>query len=334
MTLPNTMQAAVYTQYGPPDVLNIESIPVPQPKDKDVLVKVHYSTVNRTDCGFLRAAPFIVRAVAGWTKPKSTVLGCEFSGKVVAIGNAVTDYEIGDRVFGFKDDDFGFGGHAQYTCMPEHGMMTKIPESIGFQEAAAALEGAHYALFYIRSVGVNEGQRILLNGGTGAIGSAALQICVSKGAEVTAVCAAAHAERVKAMGAIDTIDYVTEDFTMRLSEENRQFDSVFDAVGKSTFGRCKPLLKENGIYTSSELGPYCQNPFLALYTKWFSKKKVHFPIPNKNPREDADYLAALMASKQYQPLIDRTFILDDIREAFEYVETGEKIGNVLLEIPH
>lgn len=323
------MQAAVYRQYGPPEVLQVETVPMPIYADDDVLVRVHYSSVTRTDCGFLRAEPFIVRFFSGLLKPKSPILGCEFSGEVVAIGAAVSNYQIGDRVFGFKDDDHGFGGHAQYTRMPASGLMAKIPESLSFEAAAAGLEGAHYALYYIRSAEIGKHERVLLNGATGAIGSAALQIMHSMGATITAVCAKPHTHTVEALGAVRTIDYLSEDFT----QMDESFDVVFDAVGKSTFGRCKPLLKEHGIYTSTELGPFCQNPLLALLTPLFSKKQVHFPIPNNNNKADADYLASLMQAKHYKPLIDRTYPLDEIVDAFHYVESGEKIGNVLIKIP-
>jgi len=329
MSTSNAMQAAVYHQYGPPEVLKIESVPVPDYADNEVLVRVHYSTVNRTDCGFLRAAPFIVRLFSGLTKPKSTILGCEFSGEVTAVGTAVTDYKIGDRVFGFKDDDHGFGGHAQYTAMPEHAMMAKIPEHLSYAQAAAGLEGAHYALFYIRSTQIDKGQRVLINGATGAIGSAALQLIHAMGAQVTAVCAKPHADKIRALGAVKTVDYLSEDFT----QLDEQFDVVFDAVGKSTFKRCRRILKKHGMYTSSELGPFCQNPLLALITPLFSKQTVQFPLPFKNPREDADYIATLMQNGQFKPLVDRTYALADIQDAFHYAESGEKIGNVLIELP-
>lgn len=328
MSATQSMIAAVYQQYGPPEVLQVKTVPVPEYSDNDVLIRVHYSTVNRTDCGFLRAKPFIVRFFSGLTKPKSTILGCEFSGEVRATGKSVTGYQVGDRVFGFKDDDHGFGGHAQFTVMPANAMMAKIPDELSYAETAAALEGAHYALFYIRSTQIGKDHRVLINGATGAIGSAALQISQAMDAHVTAVCAKPHTTKMQSLGAVKTIDYLSEDFT----QLDEQFDVVFDAVGKSTYGRCRRILKEHGTYISTELGPFCQNPFLALLTPLFNKQTVHFPIP-KNTREDADYLATLMNDKQYRPLVDRTYTLDDIQEAFRYVESGEKIGNVLIEMP-
>jgi len=323
-----TMTAAVYEHYGSPEVLELKTIPVPDYADDEVLIRVHYSTVNRTDCGFLRAEPFIVRLFAGLTKPKNTILGCEFTGEIVATGSAVTDFEIGDRVLGFKDDDFGFGGHAQFTSMSVKGLITKVPEHMSYSEAAAGLEGSHYALHYIRSAGMQKNQRVLVNGTTGSIGSAAVQLICAMDIEVTAVCATPYIEKISSLGAVNVIDYLTEDFT----QLDEKFDVVFDAVGKSSFGRCKSILADDGIYVSTELGAFCQNPLLALVTPWLSKKQVKFPIP-KNLRADAEHIGSLMHKKQYAPLIDRTYPLEEIRTAFEYVETGEKIGNVLIEIP-
>ncbi len=322
------MRAVRYTQYGGPEVLEHVDLPVPEHAEDEVLVRVHYSTVNRTDCGFLRARPAIVRLFSGLTKPKNTVLGCEFAGEVVSSGRLANEFKPGDRVCGFKDDDFGFGGHAQYTAMNVNGLITKIPDHLTYAQAAPVLEGSHYALFGIRATGIEAGQHVLVNGGTGAIGSAAIQIIHSLGATITAVCGPDHLETVKHLGASHVIDYSREDFT----KLDQQFDVVYDAVGKSTFGRCKPILKSGGKYLSTELGPYAQNPFLALYTNFFGAKKVLFPIP-KNTREDADYLGNLLQTDQYKPLIDRTFSLDNIAAAFHYVETGEKIGNVLIEMP-
>jgi len=328
MNRTENMLAATYDHYGPPEVLELKTVPIPDYGNEDVLIKVHFSTVNRTDCGFLRAEPAIVRLIAGLTKPKNTILGSEFSGEVVATGSAVSDYQAGDRVFGFKDDDYGFGGHAQFTSMSVNGLMAKIPDHLSFADAAPALDGAHYALQAIRATQIQKAQRVLINGATGSIGSAALQIICSMDVNVTAVCATPHEQAMRDLGAQKTIDYLNEDFT----HVNEHYDVVLDAVGKSSFGRCKQILTKRGRYTSSELGAYCQNPILALLTPVLSQQRVHFPIP-KNSRSDADYLLGLMQNRQYQPLIDRTFSLENIREAFNYVETGEKIGNVLLEIP-
>ena len=324
----DSMQAVRYQRYGSPDVLENCTLPRPAISEKEVLVRVRYSTVNRTDCGFLRAAPLIIRFVSGLFKPKYEILGCEFSGDVVQVGSQVSDFKAGDRVFGFKDDDYGLGGHAQYTAMPCDGMLQHIPANVSYAAGAAGLEGSHYALSGIRATGINEHSQVLINGATGAIGSAAVQIVAAMGARVTAVCAEAHKEKVRSLGAEKVIDYLSEDFT----KIDDQFDVVFDAVGKSRFKLCKRLLKPNGIYTSSELGPYCENPLLALTTKLARGKRVVFPIPS-NLKSDVQTIADLMRQNKFEPMVDRTYPLDELADAFRYVETGMKLGNVLIEIP-
>jgi len=269
-----SMQAVRYQRYGSPDVLESCTLPCPVISEKEVLVRVRFSTVNRTDCGFLRAAPPVIRFVSGLFKPKYEILGCEFSGDVVEVGSQVSDFKAGDRVFGFKDDDYGLGGHAQYTAMSCDGMLQHIPATVSYGDAAAGLEGSHYALLGIRAANITEHSRVLVNGGTGAIGSAAVQIIAAMGAHVTAVCAGEYKDKVLSLGADSVIDYLTEDFT----NIDDQFDVVFDAVGKSRFKQCKRLLKPDGVFTSSELGPYCENPLLALTTKLGRGKKARKPL--------------------------------------------------------
>jgi len=327
MTIPETMKAVHYHQYGGPEKLSIDQLPVPAPEPNELLIRVHATTVNRTDCGFLRGKPFIVRFFSGLRTPNATILGCEFAGKVVTCGEDVSDFVIADRVVGFKDDDFGFGGHAEYTCIPASAMISRIPDVISYEQAAPALEGAHYALHFIRAAGVDANHSVLINGATGAIGSAAVQIIKHLGARVVAVCETRHIDTIASLGADRVIDYTQEDFTQ--CEE--RFDFVFDAVGKSTFTRCRKLLTARGCYASSELGPWSQNPFLALWTKWFGQQKVLFPIP-VNRKADAEYLCGLMEAGHYLPLFDRSYSLDDIAEAFRYVETGMKIGNVVVRV--
>jgi NADPH:quinone reductase-like Zn-dependent oxidoreductase len=327
MTIPKTMKAVSYHRYGGPEQLTIGELPVPTPGPGELLIRVHASTVNRTDCGFLRGKPFIVRFFSGLRTPNAPVLGCEFAGKVVDCGNQVADFHIGDRVVGFKDDDFGFGGHAEYTCIPATAMISRFPDSISYEQAAPTLEGAHYALHYIRAAGVKAGDSVLINGATGAIGSAAVQIVKHLGARVVAVCETKHIATVSSLGADRVIDYTQEDFT----QCSERFSFVFDAVGKSTFFRCRSLLNEYGCYASSELGPWSQNPLLALWTRRFGKRKVLFPIP-VNRQSDAAYLCDLVQRGHYTPLLDRSYPLDDIANAYRYVETGMKTGNVVVAV--
>ena len=319
------MKAVVYTQYGPPEVAKLTEVPKPTPKDNEVLIKVHATTVNRTDCGFRSAEYFIVRFFAGLFRPKQQILGCEFAGQIESVGLKVTEYKAGDRVFGYNDHSFG--GHAEYLAMAENGAMTLIPEGMSYVEAAPITEGAHYALFNIRAAKITKGQQVLINGATGAIGSSAVQIAKHLGAEVTAVCHANHVELVKSLGADEVIDYTRQDFT----QLNQKFQVIFDAVGKSSFGKCKPLLVEKGIYMSTELGYGSQNPFLALVTPLLGGKKVLFPIP-ESKKEDVLFLKELVEKGFFKPVIDRQYPLEQIVEAYRYVETGMKTGNVVVTI--
>jgi NADPH:quinone reductase-like Zn-dependent oxidoreductase len=319
------MKAVVYTQYGPPEVAKLTEVPKPAPKDNEVLIKVQASTVNRTDCGFRSAEYFIVRFFAGLFRPKHQILGCEFAGQIESVGPKVTEYKAGDRVFGYNDHSFG--GHAEYLVMAENGAMALIPEGMSYVEAAPITEGAHYALFNIRAAKIGKGQQVLINGATGAIGSSAVQLAKHLGAEVTAVCHAKHVELVRSLGADVVIDYTRQDFT----QLNKKYEVIFDAVGKSSFGKCKPLLVEKGIYMSTELGYMWQNPFLALITPLLGGKKLLFPIPESS-KEDVLFLKDLVEKGDYRPVIDRQYPLEQIVEAYHYVETGMKTGNVVITL--
>lgn len=319
------MKAAINTQYGPPEVVRVGTLPKPEPKDDEVLIRVKYSTVNRTDCGFRSAEYFVSRFFSGLFKPKNTVLGCEFAGEIVQIGQNVTGYSVGDQIFGY--DDARFGGHAEYKTMAENGPMALKPANMDLQRAAALTEGSHYALNNIRAAKVKEGDIVLVNGSTGAIGSAAVQLLKYFGAYVVAVANTKNLEMVKSLGADEVIDYQTQDFT----KTNHRFDFIFDAVGKSSFGQCKPLLKPKGIYISTELGKGGENIFLALISNFSRGKKVLFPIPPSR-KEDVEFLGQLAAEGRFMPVIDREYTLDDIVEAYHYVETGEKTGNVIIQI--
>jgi NADPH:quinone reductase-like Zn-dependent oxidoreductase len=238
------MKAAVHTRYGPPDVVRVSEVEQPAPKDNELLVRVHATTVNRTDCGLRAAEPFFVRLFTGLTRPRVTVLGNEFAGEVEAVGRGVTSFEVGDRVFGFNGSTLG--GHAEYLVTPEGGLVATIPGGLTFEEAAPGTEGSHYALTMIRRSRIHEGQDVLVNGATGAIGSAAVQLLKHLGARVTAVCGTEHVELVRGLGADRVIDYTAEDFT----KGEQTYDVVLDAVGKSSFGRCRRLLRPRGIYLS------------------------------------------------------------------------------------
>jgi NADPH:quinone reductase-like Zn-dependent oxidoreductase len=319
------MKAAVHTRYGPPDVVRISELDKPAATDNEVLVKVHATTVNRTDSGLRAAKPFINRFFTGLRRPRVTVLGNEFAGAVEAVGSSVTSFQVGDRVFGYNGTRFG--AHAEYLAMPEDGSLATMPVKVTYEEAAASTEGSHYALSLIRKAKIRNGQDVLVNGATGAIGSAAVQLLKHLGAKVTAVCDTEHLELVRGLGANRVIDYTAEDFT----KDPQTYDVVLDAVGKSSFGRCKRLLKPRGIYLSSDLGPLSQNPILALITPLLRGKKVMFPIPRDN-QEMVSYFKELLESGAFKPVIDRRYRLDQIVEAYRYVETGQKVGNVVISV--
>ncbi|WP_433436309.1 NAD(P)-dependent alcohol dehydrogenase [Nonomuraea sp. CA-141351] len=319
------MKAAVHSRYGPPDVVRIAEVDEPSVGDKDVLVRVHATTVNRTDCAYRAAKPFFMRMIIGLTQPRRRVLGTEFAGVVEAVGSGVTSFAVGERVFGYNEG--AFGTHAEYLSVPEDGMIATMPADATFAEAAPGTEGSHYALSFIRTSGIRPGQDVLVHGATGAIGSAAVQLLKSLGVTVTAVCDTANLELVRSLGADRVVDYTAQDFT----RDAQAYDAVFDAVGKSTFGRCKGLLKPGGAYLSSELGPWCQNVILPLVTPLLGGKKVKFPIP-RNDREMVWHLRELIESGQFKPVIDRRYPLDQIVDAYRYVETGKKIGNVIIDV--
>jgi NADPH:quinone reductase-like Zn-dependent oxidoreductase len=319
------MKAAVQTRYGPPEVVRISEVEKPTTKDNEVLVKIHATTVNRTDCACRAAKPFFMRFFTGLTRPRAAVLGNEFAGVVEAVGSGVTSFKVGDRVFGYNEGPFG--AHAEYMSIPEDGSLATIPASVTYEEAAPATEGSHYALSHIRAAKIQSGQDVLVYGATGAIGSAAVQLLKSLGAKVTAVCDTDNLALVRGLGADRVVDYTAEDFT----KDEQRYDVVLDSVGKSSFGRCKRLLKPGGVYLSSELGPLAQNPFLALVAPLHGGKKVMFPIP-KHDQEMVGYLKGLLESGEFKPVIDRKYPLDQIVEAYGYVETGQKIGNVVIGV--
>ncbi len=318
------MKALTYYKYGSPEVVHLNEIPTPTPKNDEIQVKVIASSVNRTDAGFRSAEYFVSRFFSGLLRPKLPVLGCEFSGIVSEIGPGVKLFNIGDKVFGFNDKTFG--GHAEYLCISENAAVEIIPENIGFEVAAVATEGSHYALVDIRAAKVKKGDDVLVNGATGAIGSAAVQLLKAIGATVTAVGNTKNLELIHSFGADKVVNYEQEDFT----KTTDKYDFIFDAVGKSSFGKCKPLLKENGIYISTELGKNGENLLLALTTK-IRKKKLLFPIPSIT-KEDVRYIKSLVEQGKFKPVIDRTYTMDQIVEAYQYVESGQKTGNVIIQI--
>lgn len=319
------MKAVVYTRYGPPEVAQLKEVPIPYPKEDEVLIKIYASTVNRTDAGFRSAEYFISRFWSGILRPKKQILGCEFSGIIEATGEKVTLFKKGEKVFGYNDHQFG--GHAAYMVVNEKDAIATLPANSDFYESAAITEGVHYALNTIRAAKVRKGQNVLVYGATGAIGSAAVQLLKYFGANVTAVCNTRNVALIKSLGADVVIDYQTQDLTT----VKEKFHFIFDAVGKSSFHRCRPLLTGKGIYISTELGKNAENIFYALITPVFKGKKVLFPIPSIT-KADVLFLKELVEKGAFKPVIDREYKPEQIVEAYKYVEAGQKTGNVILKM--
>ncbi len=318
------MKAAVRSKYGLGEVLSIQEIEIPTPKDNELLIRIHATTVNRSDCHVLTGKPYVMRLFTGLFKPKLAVIGTDFTGQVEAVGSGVKSFKVGDKVMGFGGG-FGIGSHAQYLALPEtkaiRAMIT-MPDNLTYDQAAACLEGTFYAAGGLNQLNLKAGQKALVYGATGAIGSAYVQILKYYGLYITAVCNGENTELIKSLGADKVIDYKREDFT----KDNERYDFVFDAIGRSTFVKCKPLLKENGSYTSSG---GAENLFWALITPLLGGKKVLF-IPPKNIRATLSFIKDLVEKGHFTPVIDRKYPLEKIAEAFEYVATGQKIGNVVI----
>jgi NADPH:quinone reductase-like Zn-dependent oxidoreductase len=326
------MKAIIHTAYGPPDELQLKEIEKPVPKDNEVLIKIHATTVTTTDCN-VRNMTFLpkllrlpMRMQFGFREPKTKILGVELAGEIEAVGKDVTRFKIGDQVFGTPEP--ALGAHAEYICIPEDGVLANKPANITYEEAASLTLAGHTAIYFIKDQGnIQAGQKVLINGASGAIGTFAVQLAKYYGAEVTGVCSTTNLEMVKSLGADKVIDYTKEDFT----QSGETYDVIFDAVHKSSFLRCKNSLKDKGLYLVTM-------PSLAflLQTLWASivgDKKV------KNGSrtatfEDLLFLKELIEAGKLKTVIDRRYPLEETAEAFRYVEQGHKKGNVVITVVH
>ncbi len=325
------LKAIVYEKYGPPEVLKLKEVDKPAPRDNEVLIKIYATTVNRTDYATIRAIPFFARLITGIFKPKKQIPGTEYAGEIEAMGKNVKSLKAGDKVFGF--DEQGTESHAQYMTMSENKALTTIPENISYEQSAASIEGAHYAYNIINKVNLEKGQTVLVNGATGAIGSAAIQLLKYYDVNVTAVCGTENIELVKSLGADKVIDYQKEDFT----KVDQKYNFVFDTVGKSSFFKCRKLLQPGGIYISSDLGYMAQNIFLPLITPIIKpvigNKKTIFPMP-VDCKGSIRLIKKLMEQGKFKAVIDRIYPLEQIVEAYRYVGKGYKTGNVVITVEH
>ena len=315
------MRAAVFRKYGAPEVLHIEEIERPQPKENEVLVGVRASSVTRSDTGLRSSEYFFARVFTGLLRPKRTVAGMEFAGVVEAVGAGVTNFHVGEEVFGIEG-----GANAEYICVDENGLLAHKPKEMTFEQAAAVCDGALLALTCLKPA-ERKGQSVLVYGASGSIGTAAVQLAKYFGSMVTAVCNSKNLELMRSLGADEVIDYLNEDFT----KSGKVYDVVFDAVGKHSFWRSRRALKPEGSYISVDLGFMWQVPLLALLTRWIGKKKTKFAI-GRYRRQDLLFLKELIEEGNYRAVIDRSYPLEDVVEATRYVETEEKTGNVVLII--
>jgi len=318
------MRAVVYDTYGPPEVQRLEDVEKPVPKKDEVLIKIRATTVTRTDCGLRGAQPFVTRFFTGFWRPKQRIGGSELAGEVEAVGAAVREFAVGDRVFG-TTPAFRFGTHAEYICMRESDPIAHMPIGMTFEEAAAVCDGAILALMGIRPADVRKGQHVLVYGASGSIGTACVQLAKYFGADVTAVCGTKNLELVRSLGADRVIDYTREDFT----KNGETYDVILDAVGKLSFSRCRGSLKPGGRYNPTD---GLQNIVLAPLTQRIGGKKVIFPIPPRYTKTDVLFLKELIEAGKFRPVVDRYYPLEAVVEATKYVETWHKTGNVVLTV--
>jgi NADPH:quinone reductase-like Zn-dependent oxidoreductase len=318
------MRAAVNDRYGPPEVQRIEEVERPIPKDDEVLVRIHASTVTRTDCGVRAAKPFLIRFFFGLRRPKQRILGTELSGEVEAVGTAVSQFAVGDHVFG-STSSFKSGAHAEYICMQESGPLALKPARMTFEEAAAVTDGAVLALMCLEAAHIRKGQKLLVYGASGSIGTAGVQLAKHFEADVTGVCGTKNVELVRSLGADKVIDYTREDFT----KNGETYDVIFDAVGKHSFSRCRGSLKPGGAYVATD---GLHNLILSMWTSRFGDKKALFPIPPHYTKKNVLLFKELIEAGKYRPVIDRCYPLEDVVEATRYVETEQKTGSVVLQM--
>jgi NADPH2:quinone reductase len=313
------VRAVVHDRYGPPEVLRVDEIEPPTPASDELLVRVHATTVTQTDCHMRRARPLFWRFMLGFRRPKRRVLGLEFAGVVEEIGSSVTQFHVGDRVFGLRN-----GSHAEYVCVRESRLVARIPDDMPFQEAAAVCDGMSQAVSALRAGRVGPGTRLLVYGASGSLGTGAVQLASYLGAHVTAVCNERNVELVRSLGADVVIDYEREDFTTR----GEEYDVVVDAVGKHSFLRARKALAPKGLYVATDR---LYNFPLAFLTRLTGGRRVVFDMSG-HKRDDILLLRELLEAGRYRAVVDRTYPLEEVVEANRYVDSWQKTGNVVLTV--
>jgi len=318
------MRAVVHDRYGPPEVLRVAEVERPVPKEDEVLVRVHASTVTRGDAMGVRSVEYrFARLFTGIRRPRRTIFGSEFAGRVEEVGAAVTEFRVGDEVFGIEG-----GATSEYVAVRESGVIAQKPAGLTYEEAAAVPDGSLLALTCLRPASPLRGKSVLVYGAAGSIGTGAVQLLARHfQAEVSAVCDTKDVERVRSLGARDVLDRLREDFT----KTGATYDVIFDAVGKHSFRRCRRSLKPFGIYISVDLGFMYHVPLVALTTRFLGSKRAKLGI-GRYRKEDLLLIKELVDTGNYRPVIDRTYALDEIVEATRYVESGQKTGNVVLHV--
>jgi NADPH:quinone reductase-like Zn-dependent oxidoreductase len=322
------MKAIVYKKYGSPDVFEPMDMEKPTPKADEVLIRVYATTVTSADCMMRRGDFFLSRILLGLNKPKKRyqILGTEFSGKIEEVGSKVKKFKSGDEVYAFRG--FGTGCYAQYKCMNENGSLARKPANMTFEEAASVVDGASTALFFLKEkANIQKGQKVLINGASGSIGTFAVQLAKYFGAEVTGVCSTKNIELVKSLGADNVVDYTKEDF----AKTGETYDIIFDTVGKSSFEQCRDTLKPKGKYISTVMSP--RLVLQAILTKFGNKKKVIFAM-SLNKTEALNFIRTLIEEGKLKTIIDRQYPLEELQEAHVYVEKGHKKGNVVISVTH
>jgi NADPH:quinone reductase-like Zn-dependent oxidoreductase len=315
------VKAAVRSRYGPPEVLTVKDVPTPVPDDDEVLIRVHAASVNRSDYHVLTGSPWPMRCFTGLIRPTLASTGTDFAGRIESTGSKVRKFKPGENVMGFGGV-FGIGSHAQYLALSECRGIVPMPANITYVQAAACLEGAYYAATALTQVKPRAGQKALVYGATGAIGSAYVQLLKCWGLYVTAVCAGQHRQLVMSLGADKVVDYTTQDFT----RDTERYDLVVDAVAKTSYAACRKLMQNHGVYTSSG---GLENLFLAVATRLVGRKRVLFIGP-KDIGGNLMLVKDLVEQGRFKPVVDRQYPIEKISEAFAYVGTGQKIGNVIV----